>query len=109
MLTGSNADILSAPSRLAAIPANGQLIIEATCTDSEATNRALITLQLPNGDVPFEDLIVPINGFFSADNVMHNDTELIISMNVGQGGHVLFSYTEVGTVALAFFIITLSF
>ncbi len=104
----SNVDILAAPSRLTAIPRSGLLTIEATCTDSDAANRALITLQLPGGEIPFEDLIVPVNGFSTADSVMHNDTSMVFAFRVAQGGHVLYQYTEVGATTF-FTIVTLEF
>ncbi len=107
-LVASNADILSAPSRLAAVPSNGVLTIEVSSTDSDATNFGTITLQLPNGDIPFEDLIVPI-GFSATDNSMDTDLQLLFSMPVSQGGHVLLSYTENGTVVGLYLLVTLVF
>jgi len=109
VLSASNTDILAAPSRLAAIPGDGVMTIEVSCTDSDATNFGTITLQLPDGENPFEDLLIPANGFSTADNVVHDDTALQISIEVAQGGHVTLSYAESGTVALAVFLISLEF
>jgi len=107
-LAASNADILAAPSRLSAIPANGVMTIEASITDADATNFGTLTLQLPGGDIPFEDLIIPI-GFSTSDASMDADLQLTFTFTVGQGGHVLLSYTENGTVVFLFLIVTLQF
>ncbi len=109
LLAADDADVLAAPSRLAAIPRNGRLTIEATCTDCDATNFGRLTLQLPEGDIPFEDLHIPANGLSTADAVMDERTKLIVTMQVAQGGHVGLAYDETGTVALCLIIVTLSF
>ncbi len=96
LLLASNADILAAPSRLAAIPHNGTLLLEISALVRNATNSGQITLQLPGGEVPFEDLDIPANGFTVNDDVMHSLTELSFSFSVSAGGHVLFSYVETG-------------
>lgn len=106
-LVTSNADILAAPSRLAAIPANGVLTIEVSANTSDVTNFGTITLQLPNGEIPFEDLIVPFNAI-SSDDVLDSNTQLTFAFPVSQGGHVLLSYIEAGTVVM-FFHVTLEF
>ncbi len=108
VLTASNADILAAPSRLAAIPHAGTLLLEFTVTNSDATNNGQMTLQLPGGEVPFEDLEIPANGFLTGISVMHSLTELSFSFKVQAGGHVLLSYVEGGT-NLALVYATLSF
>ncbi len=109
VLTAANADILAAPSRLAAIPRNGVLTIEASTTDSDATNFGRLTLTLPEGDIPFQDLIIPANGLSTADSVMDTDTQLVFTLEVMQGGHVILAYAEDGTVPLTLIYITLSF
>ncbi len=107
-LASSTADILAAPSRLAAIPRNGIMTIEASITDADFTNYGSLTLQLPDGDIPFEDLVIPI-GVATADFSMHTDYEMLFQFTVGQGGHVLLAYTETGTVTMAGLICTLQF
>jgi len=108
-LAASNADILAAPSRLAAIPGDGILTIECSATDCDATNFGTITLQTPDGEVPFEDLTITANGYSTSDSVLHDDTAIQVQLEVFQGGHVNLAYTENGTVALAFFSFTLEF
>ncbi len=108
LLIGSNADILAAPSRLAAIPQPGILTIEASIEEAGAVNFGTITLQLPGGEIPFEDLLVPFNGFSATDAVMHIDTQLTFRIPVAQGGHVLYQYTEGGATSFLT-IVTLEF
>jgi len=109
VFNASNSDVLAAPSRLTSIPKPGVLTIEATATDSDGANFATMTLQLPGGDIPFENLRIPANGISTTDNVMHSDTELKITVAVAAGGHVLLSVTESGSVAQIMFIVTLTF
>jgi hypothetical protein len=95
-LTGSNTDILAAPSRLSAIPRGGVLTLEYSANISEDSNKYTITCQTPEGDVPFEDITVPYNGY-STYNVLHTDTRLRYQFTATQGGHFLLSATEWGT------------
>lgn len=108
-LATSDTDILAAPSRLAAIPQDGVMTIEASSTDCDTANNGVLTLQLPDGFIPFENLLVPQNGFSTADTVIHDDTAFQVAFEVEQGGHVLLSYTETGTVALFVVSVTLEF
>lgn len=108
-LAATDADILAAPSRLAAMPGAGELIIEVSSTDCDVTNFGQLTLQMPDGEVPFENLLIPANGYSTADQVIHDDTALQISLPVAQGGHVLVQYTETGTVAMVTLLFTLNF
>lgn len=107
-LGASNADILAAPSRLAAIPQPGVLTIEVSSLLANATNRGSITLQLPGGEIPFEDLDVPANGFSTLDDVLHSDTAFAFRIPVAQGGHVLYQYTETGA-NICYTVVTLEF
>lgn len=109
LLTASNTDIMAAPSRLASIPSDGILTIEFSATDNDGTNYGTMTLQTPGGDTPFENLVIPQNGFSTADGVIHDDTDIQYQMEVSQGGHVTLSYTENGTVAGTMVILTLDF
>ncbi len=108
LLTADNTDILSAPSRLAAIPADGTMTLEISSTDCDATNFGLMTLQLPQGDIPFEDLHIPASGN-AGDAEMDTRTQLTVSFGVARGGHVGLAYNENGTVALVLVIATLVF
>lgn len=107
-LVASDADILAAPSRLAAIPSNGQLTVEVSVTDNDSVNFGQLTVQLPNGDIPLQLVTIPISGN-TTDGMLDSNTEMIIIMEVTQGGHVLLQYVENGTVVQAFFHVTLQF
>ncbi len=111
LLAASDADILAAPSRLAAIPRNGLLTIEASCTDADPTNFAQLTLQLPGGDNPFIDLMIPAGGQVNGgeDVVLDKNTKFMVVMRVAQGGHVGLAYVEAGTVASLFLHVSLKF
>lgn len=109
-ITATTADILAAPSRLAAIPANGVLTIECATGDNDGTNFMALTIQLPGGDIPLDGVAIPAWASVSgADGVLDTDTELLIVMPVPQGGHVLVSTVENGTVGLCFMMATLTF
>lgn len=108
-LSADNTDILAAPSRLAAMPSDGTLIIEMSATEANGTNYGKVTIQLPDGSVPIDDQVLPANGMSTADGLIHDETALTLTAQVEQGGHVTVAYDETGTVAEAFFIVTLQF
>lgn len=108
-LAATDLDILAAPSRLAAIPANGVLTIECCAGDSDPTNFGQLTVQLPGGDIPLSLVQIPSHGLGATDFILDNNTEMITVMTVTQGGHVLVQYTENGTVSMCAFYITLEF
>ncbi len=109
LLAADSADVLAAPSRLAAIPRAGMLLIEASATDCDATNFGRLTLQPPEGDIPFENLHIPMSGLSTTDAVLDKDTQLTILLQVAQGGHVGLQYDETGTVTLVIIMVTLTF
>lgn len=100
IFTASNTDILAAPSRLSAIPRGGVLTLEFSSTQCDATNNFKITCQTPEGDVPFEDVIVPQNAYSDAENILHTDSRLRYQFTATQGGHFLLSATESGSANL---------
>jgi hypothetical protein len=85
------------------------MTVEISSTDCDATNYGALTLQMPDGEVPFEDLIIGQNGYSTADAVIHDDTAIQVQLEVGQGGHVTLSYAENGTVAAVLIYVTLEF
>ena len=95
-LSASNTDILAAPSRLSSIPRGGVLTLEYSATIADGSNHFKITCQTPEGDVPFEDVIVPFNGYSASDNILHTDTRLRYQFTASQGGHFLLSAEETG-------------
>ena len=114
LLVATDADILASPSRLAAIPAAGVMTIEASATNCTVANNGRLTLQLPGGDTPFEDLHIPAqrtDGSSSEghDAVLNTHSELKFTFNVAAGGHVGLAYTETGTVTTCIIMVTLQF
>lgn len=108
-LAADNTDILAAPSRLAAMPADGTLTIEMSATEANGTNYGQVSIQLPDGSNPLDTVTLPANGLSTADGVINDDTSLNLVVEVEKGGHVLVAYDETGTVAEAFFQFTLQF
>ena len=96
LIYATNTDILAAPSRLSAIPRGGVLTLEYSALNSNATNHFAVTVQTPEGDIPFEDLRVPYNGYDSSNHLVHSDTRLRFQFTASQGGHFLLSATETG-------------
>jgi len=99
-IVATNTDILAAPSRLSSIPRGGVLTLEYSCGTSDSSNNFKISCQTPEGDVPFEDLLVPYNGYDAAENILHTDTRLRYQFTASQGGHFLLSATETGAANL---------
>lgn len=102
LLSGTNADVLKAPSRLAAIPKDGVLTIEASADKCDGTNNGQLTIRDAEGDVPIRNCHIPANGMgdgsTSVPGVLHGSTEWVIAVPVQQGQHVQVDYEETGTV-----------
>jgi len=98
-ITATNLDILST-GRLMTVPDNGLLTIELGASDCDATNRYEVSIKLPNGDIPVEDMYVPLGG--AATIVGTLDERLIFKgqWRIGQGGHCIVSATETGTATM---------
>ena len=92
-LSATNTDLLVAPSRLAAIPYSGTLIIEMSAGNNDATNNFAVTVQLPNGDVPLDGVHLPVG----TAGAMDANDKYTVAFPVMQGGHVLLSFTETGS------------
>ena len=100
----STANILAAPSRLNSIPFDGTLTLEVSCSvaDVAGTNYGSITIQMPNGEVPVDNQLIPASWPFTPDSAdphhcLHNDTESIFALEVEQGGHVNVDLAVQGT------------
>lgn len=93
--TGTNADILSG-TRLETIPSDGTLTFEIQAADCIAANNYVATIQLPNGDVPLNGVLVPGTDTAGLTGILKESNKMQVSFTVTQGGHVLFSVTETG-------------
>jgi len=91
----TDTDILSG-TRLNAIPYNGTLTFEVQANLNNATNNFLLTIQLPNGDVPVDSQLVPACNP-ALDGVLDERTLLRMAFKATQGGHFNISLTEAGT------------
>jgi hypothetical protein len=96
-LEATNTDVLKAPSRLAAIPYNGTLILEMQAQQSDGTNQFTVTVQLPDGSTPIENMIIPDG---ATDGALNADDKYTIAVPATAGGHILVSATEGGTAVM---------
>tara|TARA_Y100000385_G_scaffold133589_1_gene138682 strand:- start:1243 stop:1590 length:348 start_codon:yes stop_codon:yes gene_type:complete len=93
--TASNADILQG-TRLQTVPAGGILTFELQALVGTDTNNFVVSVQMPNGDTPLNNVLVPgCNP--SASGVIDERQNLTVSFPIMQGGHCVFSATETGT------------
>jgi len=97
LLTATDTDILAAPSRLAAIPYNGQLVMEFQASDNDGTNGYDLTIQLPDGSTPLDGVDVPKG---VTDGSWNKNDKYTVAFAVTKGGHVLVQATETGTASL---------
>lgn len=91
----SNTDILQG-TRLQAAPSNGVLSFELQASDNDATNRYLVTINLPNGDTPLDGVMVPQGATAGLAGMIDDRLALKVRFRISQGGHCVFSVTEVG-------------
>lgn len=97
LLTATDTDVLAAPSRLAAIPYAGTLIVEFQAADNDGTNRFDLTIQLPNGETPLDTVSAPKG---VTDGCWNDNDKYTVAFAVTKGGHVLIAATETGTSSL---------
>lgn len=90
----TNSDILQG-TRLQTVPAGGFLTFEMQCNQNDATNFVEVSIQMPNGDTPMNNVRIPRGETADALNV--ND-KTQITLPIQQGGHTVFSVTETGAV-----------
>jgi hypothetical protein len=96
----SNADILQG-TRLQTVPAGGVLTFELQATTANFTtgNYFTVSVQMPNGDTPLNNVLVP--GCNPAENgIIDERQNLTVSFPIMQGGHCVFSATETGASGL---------
>ena len=100
LIAATNADVLSV-GRLNAIPYNGSLTLRFLSDLADATNNYVLTIQLPNGDVPVDAQTVWASS--SANDLCMDDREVLqFTFNATQGGHFVVSLTENGTAVCGF-------
>ena len=95
----TNADILQG-TRLQTVPAGGVLTFELQATKNDATNNCTVSIQMPNGDTPLNNVRIPACNP-ERDGVIDERQNLTVSFPIMQGGHCVFSCTETGTSTFA--------
>jgi hypothetical protein len=95
----TNADILQG-TRLQTVPAGGVLTFELQGELSDGSNFSTVSVQMPNGDTPLNNVRVP--GTSPTDTgIIDERQNLTVSFPIMQGGHCVFSCTETGSNNLA--------
>jgi hypothetical protein len=92
----SNADILQG-TRLQTVPQGGYLTFELQSDNNTSSNSFSVSVQMPNGDTPLNDVRVTAGVTAGA---LNNNDKMQITLPVAQGGHTVFSCTETGTAQL---------
>lgn len=100
VISGTNADLLNS-TRLQTVPAGGLLTFEFQAQLSTSSNRFTVTIQLPNGDTPFNQVLVPGSNP-ALEGVIDDRQKIQYSAPVPQGGHVVVTLTETGTTTCAY-------
>lgn len=94
LVSATNADLLSA-GRLNSIPFRGFLTLRFSSDLGTAAANYVLTLQLPNGDVPVDGMQVPAGGVIGGMDIR---TMLQFRYPIANtGGHFVVSLTETGT------------
>lgn len=100
LIEATNTDAM-AGGRLNSIPYGGMLYLKFLADLATAAARFVLTIQLPNGDVPVNAQVVWASSS-AADMVMDERETMDFAFAVGQGGHVTVSLTETGTAVVGF-------
>jgi len=94
-IEATDADVLNG-TRLNAIPYNGTLTLQFLSDLNNATTFFTLSIQLPNGDVPVDNQLVP-GANPSLGGVIDDRQVLQFTFAATQGGHFNISLTETGT------------
>ena len=94
----TNADILQG-TRLQTVPAGGVLTFELQAQTADNTNQFTVSVQMPNGDTPLNNVLVPSCNP-ALPGVIDERQNLTVSFPISQGGHCVFSVTESGSTSM---------
>lgn len=94
----TDSDILSG-TRLQTVPAGGFLTFELQSTANSTTDGYTVSIQMPNGDTPLNNVRVPAG--VTSGGINNND-KMMITLPVQQGGHTVFSCVETGAATLSY-------
>lgn len=95
----TNTDILQG-TRLQTVPAGGFLTFELQASDNDATNNMTVSVQMPGGSTPLNNVRVPCGNTSGLAGVIDERTDLQATFPIAQGGHAVFSCTETGDTEL---------
>lgn len=97
---GTNTDILQG-TRLQSAPAGGTMTFELQAADNVAANNYTVSIQMPGGDTPMNNVQIPGGETSGLAGVINERNDLQATFPVGQGGHTVFSCVETGDTELA--------
>jgi len=100
-ISASNSDVLQG-TRLQTVPQGGFLTFEFSAEECSSANKAVVSVQMPNGDTPLNEVLIPFNAYDAANGVLHAQSKMQITLPVQQGGHAVVSITETGTTVVTF-------
>ena len=95
--SASNSDILQG-TRLQTVPQGGYLTFELQALLNTQTDNFNVSVQMPNGDTPLNDVRVSSG---ATGGALNNNDKMQITLPVAQGGHTVFSCSETGANVLA--------
>lgn len=97
-LDGSNTDILQG-TRLQTVPAGGFLTFEMESDLNNSANYSAVSIQMPNGDTPLNDVHVPAQPG-AVQGVIDDREKMMITLPIAQGGHTVFSVAQTGAAVM---------
>lgn len=95
VIAATDTDILTA-GRLNSIPYGGKLTLDFLADLGDVTNNYVVSIKLPNGDIPVDGQLVPANSW-GVDGVLDERQLMRFTFPAGPGGHFTVSLTESGT------------
>lgn len=95
----SNADILQG-TRLQTVAAGGTLTFELQASDNVAANNYAVSIQMPGGETPMNGTRIPGGATAGLAGIIDERMDLQATFAISQGGHCVFSCTEVGDTEL---------
>jgi len=98
--SAGNSDILQG-TRLQTVPAGGFLTLELQASDNDATNHYTVSIQMPGGNSPMQDVRIPCGHTSGLAGVIDERENLTATFPIMQGGHCVFSCTETGSAELS--------
>lgn len=104
ILGADSEDVLKAPSRLAAIPFNGTLVIEISTSAATTANNGSLTIQLPDGEVPVDHVVIPA---VQTSGSLDDRDKTMYVFPARQGGHFGLDWDQTGN-AVGIMRVTLS-